>query len=721
MATESEEQLRKLLETLGQSMNETSDVFDEAAKLTKKFNKDFKEIQPTTKAFKDILSGTKTEIENMNVAAKKFDAAIKKAADSADVVEEALNSEAKAITLNSIAQHNAKAAASNFAIGLGGVAKTMLSGATEFVKGLQGTAEGTELVGQAAVRAAEATGKFATSLGPILDTLGMLAIVLGPGKITKAIGYGLTALGVGLEAFGPALTEAATEGLKILNTEVEKTKKSFRDITSTGAEFAGGMTELRQIAFTAGLDIAQLSTAVKSNTEYLSQMGLGIAESTRRFGKISSEIRNGKLGIQLSNLGLTVEEQNEMIMLSSSMLNASGKLRNMNEKDAAAAVVALTKDLKVLQNITGEDAKKKLAQARSDALEADILAEARALDGEEGVAKVQAVLREFPDELRTGILQAISTRGEAIVDPATAQLIARVPMVGETIQAAIADLQNSQVTAAQITSRTQDNIEALKVSMAANPEQMRDLARSNRLSPGGGPPGLADTINMFNKLSAKGVDTEQGVAKQTRDAVNQAADTLDGLTKRISTTDAEIQAAKAEFGNEMTGLITMYAASTGFATDALAGFTEALKKSTTALNEKNISSGKSGTPSTDTTKTPSFFDKLYDSTFPVKDRKFNTDVPLQDPFNKTGKKFGGISTGPMSGYQEVLHGTEAVVPLPDNRSIPVTLTNSQSNSGTMDTKEMVSAINQQSGLLNQILVAMQRNNQLTSGILQTSY
>ena len=32
---------------------------------------------------------------------------------------------------------------------------------------------------------------------------------------------------------------------------------------------------------------------------------------------------------------------------------------------------------------------------------------------------------------------------------------------------------------------------------------------------------------------------------------------------------------------------------------------------------------------------------------------------------------GGISTGPISGHQEVLHGTEAVVPLPDGKSIPV--------------------------------------------------
>ena len=34
---------------------------------------------------------------------------------------------------------------------------------------------------------------------------------------------------------------------------------------------------------------------------------------------------------------------------------------------------------------------------------------------------------------------------------------------------------------------------------------------------------------------------------------------------------------------------------------------------------------------------------------------------------------GGTARGPQSGYNAVLHGNEAVVPLPDNRSIPVTL------------------------------------------------
>jgi hypothetical protein len=39
-----------------------------------------------------------------------------------------------------------------------------------------------------------------------------------------------------------------------------------------------------------------------------------------------------------------------------------------------------------------------------------------------------------------------------------------------------------------------------------------------------------------------------------------------------------------------------------------------------------------------------------------------------------GYQYGGIASGPKSGYTAMLHGTEAVVPLPGGRSIPVEMT-----------------------------------------------
>ncbi len=56
---------------------------------------------------------------------------------------------------------------------------------------------------------------------------------------------------------------------------------------------------------------------------------------------------------------------------------------------------------------------------------------------------------------------------------------------------------------------------------------------------------------------------------------------------------------------------------------------------------------------------------------------FANDVP-KDPvhFYKKGFKDGGISDGPESGYTALLHGLEAIVPLANNRSIPVSFRDS---------------------------------------------
>jgi hypothetical protein len=48
-----------------------------------------------------------------------------------------------------------------------------------------------------------------------------------------------------------------------------------------------------------------------------------------------------------------------------------------------------------------------------------------------------------------------------------------------------------------------------------------------------------------------------------------------------------------------------------------------------------------------------------------------------------GYRFGGIATGPEEGYDATLHGTEAVVPLPDGRTIPVQMMGADQQTGIM--------------------------------------
>jgi hypothetical protein len=74
----------------------------------------------------------------------------------------------------------------------------------------------------------------------------------------------------------------------------------------------------------------------------------------------------------------------------------------------------------------------------------------------------------------------------------------------------------------------------------------------------------------------------------------------------------------------------------------------------------------------------------------------------------SGFRLGGIASGPTSGYQAMLHGTEAIVPLSDGRSIPVTNTSSSEQMGAMSAQldkldELISVMKNQLSVSSRIL------------------
>jgi len=76
---------------------------------------------------------------------------------------------------------------------------------------------------------------------------------------------------------------------------------------------------------------------------------------------------------------------------------------------------------------------------------------------------------------------------------------------------------------------------------------------------------------------------------------------------------------------------------------------------------------------------------------------------------------GGVFAGPRSGYNAVLHGTEAIVPLPDGRKIPVEMTGMTDKMG-----QQIDMMNQQITSLNELVGLMRTNNDINNKILRTS-
>lgn len=66
-----------------------------------------------------------------------------------------------------------------------------------------------------------------------------------------------------------------------------------------------------------------------------------------------------------------------------------------------------------------------------------------------------------------------------------------------------------------------------------------------------------------------------------------------------------------------------------------------------------------------------YLDPLIDVLSPIIDFVANGLSKVGDFFGGMGFSDGGVASGPSSGYPATLHGTEAIVPLPNGRSIPV--------------------------------------------------
>tara|TARA_R110000868_G_scaffold66_1_gene747 strand:+ start:1284 stop:3467 length:2184 start_codon:yes stop_codon:yes gene_type:complete len=77
--------------------------------------------------------------------------------------------------------------------------------------------------------------------------------------------------------------------------------------------------------------------------------------------------------------------------------------------------------------------------------------------------------------------------------------------------------------------------------------------------------------------------------------------------------------------------------------------------------------------------------------------------------------YGGIVSGPKSGYQGMLHGDEAVIPLAGGRNVPVEMP-----AFTGSLQEQIGLLSDNNSLLSELIGLMGNNNSISSKILQAS-
>lgn len=690
----------KALEALTKLYPELNRFIDRTQQLNKYFNKTgksvndfFMDIDKTTKGLKlldkdgigKFARGMKQGFESINKTKEvldELDEVIRAEKDESvkltlEKKRETLAAKVSAETNKAIAADVAKAMTKNL---VNGVAST----AGQFVKGLQGNASATELSTSLMTGAIDMAAGAASSAGQGVSKMGDTAMALGkPGGKLAIVGAAASLAGSALSAMAEGAGKLAKFGVEVLSKEVEKTVTAFNTMSASGAMFANGMTGMRNAANSAGLTVEQFSKVVAANSDALAGSGLGVGEATKKMGQVSSELdktvgSSGKsLRRELMQLGLSFEEQ---AALSAEVMADMRRGRSTllgDNKAIAQQTAEYAGNLKTIAAITGEDAKSKMQEQRRAATQVAFRLKLQELEQKQpGITqKMLASMATMDETSRTALMQQMTVG--AVVDKS-----ANVMMAGsEAYQQKIMGMANLAESGAFTTEAAQ------RIQAEANDKMQGDLRNFREIGIAGMTGSLTDLNNAISgqitnmdKVTVAAVESSQRLVEQQK----SSTDTLTSQT--MAAADA---AQKLKTSLEQT------------LTPAIAQFAKVSAEMLGAVQKQLAELGLGGKPGE--AAGPGLWDKIKGAGAGALERGMQgatvggiagTVVPglgnaagsaggavigaiggaIEGWFKaKEGKAIGGIAEGPKSGYLEKLHGNEAVIPLGDNRSVPVNL------------------------------------------------
>jgi hypothetical protein len=668
------------------------------------YTKGLKQTTVVTKSLTNVFDGAREDL-NFEQTRENFDLLDKQLAKTKDAEEVREIQAAKGEILKAVTLKTGITAAANFAGGMLKAANMILDASRAFELSIQSGASGVEAGTQNLIASIQANKQIQdTQADVIKDTsqgIGMLAGAFG--KVGKIIGGFITLFGPLVSSFmkfnNDQEAKAAEHRAKLYGEELKKTEENYNKITAAGAMFANGMGEMRAQAANAGMRVKDFGDMIKNSSANLADMGMGLAQAAQRIGGVSKVLRTSDLGMQLRNLGLNAQEQAEAAAGAAANLNATGQLRSMSDQKVAEATVAYTKDLKILAAITGEDAKKKMEEARKRSMEADLMAQTLAKGGPLAMAKLRDQLATMPESLKKGYMEFVSTGGTAVADAATNVAIAQNPKIMAQYQQMFTTLGDGNKDASAAMQETGTLTEQTAKYAREHAASVKEMGLAARV-------GASDiataTMTIHNDLILANQKFTEGVTAATAKNVEDLSKTQDPLTKSMTKLQDDTDKAAVALEQRLTPALAA-------AADAMPRFTGALKDAYEALTRLPGQSGKStgevvgevgGTVAGSLAgavagKTVGGYvggaiGSLAGPGGTVVGAMIGQTV---GPYivsalgglvggylgEKTGgyigQKFadGGIAKGPQSGFAAMLHGTEAVVPLPDGKALPVNL------------------------------------------------
>lgn len=553
MAAEDElfERMRQVFDRVGSTFDRAAKTLDEYNTEVNKGRRSILTLGPALRNMKDAIDDQKETLGKMTKGSREHTETEAKLVRTQKAFNETMDKFVKAQVMDGLGKAIVTGAAA-FLTGTRDMAFTAIRG---FQSGMDSVAVGSEIF----TKEIERNVKMLTSAGSAISGVGdALKGLPGVGGI---IAGAANVLGGGMNVATEQIAILNKEGISVLNTELTKTKTGFKEMSSVGSFFTGGMTEMRNAAGQAGLFLEDFVQVGKNASDNLRLFGVNQADALARVGKVTNAM-GSQVNAQLRNIGYTQAEISEGTAEYMANLARTGGLAGKSQEQLAKESAGYLTNMKIISSITGEEARAAQKRANDAAMQSAVQAKLAAMGGD-ATAKFQELIKVMPG--MESVISQIMTTGTT-----TNAAVINSPLF-DIIKKAVADVGDASVVQGDILKNVQNQL------AAAGPELQETIKKFSAAGVG--------ALFGQNSEFATALQGLVGMLQQSRrtgddvaGAVQGQASTTDKLTTETTALQQQFEKARIKLQDELTPALG------GFAIQLQNTFTNVEKHVEKALN-----------------------------------------------------------------------------------------------------------------------------------------
>lgn len=576
--------------------------------------------------------------------------------------------------------------------------------------------------GDAAVDGVRGMQRFVDSGGTftsMVESVGEIAV-----RASQGIGGLIPIIGEGLGELAGAAAQAVVGLTTLAVGMVESFIGLNKNIFNAGLQVEGGFDQFTEYAEQANLPINEFANALIQSSDRLRLFSSGAPGGIGRVSAALEEFRDQGIMETLYSLGFTTEEV--VAGLADYAIEAERAGRNLSNEDLAAEAGQYLKNLRELSRITGISIKETQAQIEAD--RANLFVQRELLRVAPENRAEAAAFAAMLEQTAYGPMKDFIVSGQSM-SVSSGLMSSQMNITANILRDAYQQVASGSMDAAQGQEYLRDRLRARGVEVDAELERIiTTFGQTPELAAQFGDFGKAvRTTNEFLGAASANIagaevnpeslqatlgqmevtlnNVQQEIQSAFIDALKTANPFINGLAEAADNgaeglgdfrrmLQAVMNGNFAEF-NEMLGTAAQGDPLAGAIANLQTAVAAAIEEGFNRVLEGSILGSVLGDDSVRSLRQQldekkellSQAEERRDNATSERAKNFqervinriNNDIKeLEDEIARRTSGIpqqsdGGIVTGPSSGFLTELHGTEAVVPLPDGNTIPVTV------------------------------------------------